>query len=116
MKIGYVYCFDSFCARIIQDDKYSLSPAYDLVPVLMVFPQDEMALSLNGKKKNLTKNDFFKFGLYMGIDKKVILNINNSIYKKKDEMISFIDNSILNSEEKNKFKNFILNRVEELFS
>ena len=51
----------------------------------------------------------------MGIDKKVILNINNSILNKKDDMINFINNSILN-EEKTIFVNFISNRMEELFS
>ncbi len=38
----------------------SLSPAYDLVNTLLVNPADEeeLALSINGKKKKLRKHDF----------------------------------------------------------
>ena len=36
---------------------YKIAPFYDLVPVLMVVKQEEMALTVNGKEKNITKND-----------------------------------------------------------
>ena len=47
-----------------QDDHYELSPAYDLVPVKVILPQDtdELALSLNGKKNKLKEIDFITFG------------------------------------------------------
>lgn len=45
------------------DHGYVLSPAYDLLPVNLVFPadQDETALTLNGKKKNIRWKDFLAF-------------------------------------------------------
>lgn len=46
------------------DGHYELSPAYDLVPVNIIMPEDteELALTLNGKKKHLKRVDFERFG------------------------------------------------------
>ena len=43
--------------------RYVLSPAYDMLPVNVVVPEDpeQMALTVNGKKRNLRRNDFLKF-------------------------------------------------------
>ena len=51
--------------------EYILSPAYDLLPVNVIMPEDleEMALALNGKKAHLTKNDFLAFAAACGIDR-----------------------------------------------
>ena len=42
------------------DGAWNLSPAYDLVPVQILLPSDheELALTLNGKKRRLTAADF----------------------------------------------------------
>lgn len=96
-------------------DKYILTPAYDLVPVLMVFNQPEMALTINDKNKNLTINDFIKFGLYMDIEKRIINIINRELLSKKSKMIDFINNSILDDENKLKFIQFIEDRINGLF-
>ncbi len=49
--------------------EYTLSPAYDLLPVNLVMPEDseELALTLNGKKRKLHKNDFLKYAESCGI-------------------------------------------------
>lgn len=49
---------------------YRLSPAYDLLPVNVVMPEDkeQTALTLNGKKSNLRKNDFLIFAQRCGIE------------------------------------------------
>ena len=48
-----------------ENGNYELSPAYDLVPVKVVLPQDneELALMLNGKKNRLKRSDFDAFAL-----------------------------------------------------
>lgn len=96
------------------DGKYQLTPAYDLVPVLMIFNQDEMALSINGKRKNITKNDFYQFGLSMDIDKKFIDLIHNDFKKNRIKMNDFINHTDLNNEEKIKFINFINDNINKL--
>lgn len=43
--------------------QYVLSPAYDLLPVNIILPadQEQFALTMNGKKRNLRRGDFRKF-------------------------------------------------------
>jgi serine/threonine-protein kinase HipA len=50
-----------------------LSPGYDLLNVNLVFPKDqeEMALLLNGRKKNIHLRDFEALGTVLGIPEKV---------------------------------------------
>lgn len=46
-----------------ENGQYTLTPAYDLVPVKIILPADkeELALTLCGKKSNLKKDDFIRF-------------------------------------------------------
>ncbi len=48
---------------------YVLSPAYDLLPVNVIMPEDkeEFALTLNGKKNNLRRKDFLTFAKAAGV-------------------------------------------------
>ena len=94
-----------------KDGRYQLTPAYDLVPVLMVFNQEDMALTLNGKTKNLTKNDFYKFGQYLGIETRIITQINKEICDKKGEMFDFINKTDLSQDNKEKFIDFISKKM-----
>lgn len=54
-----------------------LTPAYDLLNVAIVNPKDdeELALTLNGKKRKLTRIDFETAMQSSGVDKKVVENI-----------------------------------------
>lgn len=97
-----------------EDGKYRMTPAYDLVPVLMVFNQEEMALTINGKNKNLTKKDFYAFGASMGIQKSILDFTHNSINKSKDKMINFINHTELSDQEKRKFIDLIEKRINEV--
>lgn len=51
---------------------YGLSPAYDLLPVNVIMPEDkeEFALTMNGKKIHLRRNDFLAFAETAGISGK----------------------------------------------
>ena len=76
---------------------YSLSEAYDLLPVKIILPQDneEMPLTLCGKKRNISKNDFVEFAERCGIStsaaKKIIINL----VKKKNKMIDVCQTSLM---------------------
>ena len=51
--------------------EYVLSPAYDLLPVNIIMPEDteQFALAMNGKKTNLRRKDFLIFAGECGIAK-----------------------------------------------
>ncbi len=51
--------------------EYVLSPAYDLLPINVVMPEDdeELALALNGRKANIRKKDFLIFAQECGFSR-----------------------------------------------
>jgi serine/threonine-protein kinase HipA len=57
--------------------RYTLSPAYDMLSTALALPEDkeELALTLNGKKRKLNRSDFEKSFARSGLDAKVARNI-----------------------------------------
>jgi serine/threonine-protein kinase HipA len=70
---------------ITRDRKISLSPAYDLInsTIAQKNTKEEIALPLNGKKNNLTKNDFFNYLAVekLGLNEMVINGIRQEFYQ-----------------------------------
>lgn len=66
-----------------------LSPAYDLLNVAIADPEDkeELALTLCGKKKKLTKEHFVNFGEDLGLSYKQIDRVFIRFQKNKSKMI-----------------------------
>lgn len=75
----------------------ALSPAYDLLNVNLVFPKDqeEMALLLNGKKKNIKLRDFEALGIVLNIPEKVRRNIYRKFQSFNAEVHNMINASFL---------------------
>lgn len=96
---------------LIEDKSIYLSPAYDLINVyLLMNDEEDLALTLNGKKKNITKNDFIEFGLNIGLNEKQITLIINNVISNADKMMSIICNSLLSKEQKFKYLKEISNK------
>mgnify|MGYP000766074072 FL=1 len=60
-----------------------LTPAYDLLNVSIINPKDdeELALTLNGRKKKLQREDFIRSADTLGIDRVVVERLINKYYK-----------------------------------
>ena len=65
---------------------YHLSEAYDMLPVNLVLPadKDQMALTLNGKNRNLHRNDFLILADNCGLDRKVAEKLIQVVINKRD--------------------------------
>ena len=92
---------------------YSLTPAYDLLATLIVMPEDteELALTLNGKKRKLQRKDFEKAILASGVSEKVIDNIAKKFRKAIIKWLDLIDVSFLPEDMKRQYKKLILKRL-----
>jgi len=95
---------------------YSLSPAYDLVSVKLAMPKDneEMALTLNGKKKKLNKSDFLKFAEFISVTQKSAENSIKKFKLKKQELIDFIKKSFLSDSSKKSYLDILNKRFQIL--
>ena len=96
--------------------EYVLSDAYDLLPVNIINPADteQTALTLNGKKRNLHRNDFLKFSESCDIDRKTAGRLIDKIIKQKDSYAKEVEQSFLNEEFKAKLKELIIQRITAL--
>lgn len=95
---------------------YTLSPAYDLLASELVVEGDdeELALTLNGKKKKLKRTDFELAMKNSGLDNKVIDNIFKKFKRLIPEWLLFIDNSFLPANIKTAYKNLIYQKSIQL--
>jgi serine/threonine-protein kinase HipA len=96
---------------------YMLTPAYDMVASgLMVKGDDEeLALTLNGKKKNIIKKDFLEPMTRFNIHAKAIENLFNKLLISVEKWHEFIDISFLPEEMKISYHEIIRERAERIF-
>lgn len=91
---------------------YVLSPAYDLVATKLVNPADdeEMALTLNGRKKKLRRSDFTVAFNTLKLDLKQQANIFRKMERAKKKWMEFVDISFVSDEFKEAYKALLQER------
>ena len=96
---------------------YILSLAYDMVASTLVVVGDteELALTLNGKKKKIKKEDFVEAMARFHVDNKAIENIFNKFKMSIDDWHKFIDISFLPDDMKSQFHDLIKERVYRIY-
>jgi serine/threonine-protein kinase HipA len=94
----------------------SLCPAYDLVPTTLVNPADteELALTLNAKKRKLKYSDFLAAYENGGLNKKVLDNTLELFVYAKPEMETVLEKSFVSDEFKTKYYSLIDSRYKQL--
>ncbi len=95
----------------------TLSPAYDLVNTALVNPADneELALTLNGKKRKIDRHDFMAAMNGLKITEKQQHNIFHKMVKGLPAWLEFIDMSFLSEDFKQKYTEIIRQRMQRLF-
>lgn len=92
---------------------YILSNAYDILPVNTVNPADteQMALTLNGKKRDLRRNDFLKFADACGLDRTVAGRLIDKLIRDSKQFPILAERSYLTDSLKEELKSLIIDRV-----
>ena len=90
-----------------------LAPAYDLVATALINPADkeDLALTLNGKKKKINRNDFIAAFRTLNLDPKQQENIFRKMIRAKAGWMDFIGISILSDD----FKERLMTIIEQRF-
>lgn len=93
-----------------------LSPAYDLLSTFLVNPKDDedLALTLNGKKKRLKRHDFEVAFRNMRLDSRQQTNIFAKMENVQSKWLEFIQLSFLTPDFKEKFRELINERFDRL--
>lgn len=94
--------FSMICSN---KNKWTLAPAYDLLNVTIVNPDDteELGLTLEGKKKKLNRENFESLGLKLGLNKKQIEGVFKKLKNNKAIAIKWIKKSFLSIELQEKY-------------
>lgn len=93
-----------------------LAPAYDLLNVAIVLPEDreELALTLAGKKNKLKREHFEQFGKGLGLTDKQIHGAFKRIIKHKSKALEWIERSFLSGNKKRAYKEVVEARLKQL--
>lgn len=96
--------------------KYQLSRAYDMLPVNIIMPEDkeQLALTINGKKRNIHKKEFRLLAEACGIPSNAAEHMLKKICSKKDKFLKQIEEAYLSEEKKENVKELISERIEIL--
>ena len=99
-------------SMIDKGTKWSLAPAYDLLNVNLANPLDneELALTIEGKKKRLRKDHFERFGKDLDLNDKQIESVFKRFIKNKTIAYNWIDNSFLSDKFKERYKELLEKR------
>lgn len=97
---------------------YLLTPAYDLLNVAIANPKDqeELALSLSGRKTKLRLNDFLIAAKTMGVEEYVVLRLIEGLQKTLPKWQTLIRLSFLSEDMKMAYEELITSRLDRLQS
>ncbi|MGL4631316.1 MAG: HipA domain-containing protein, partial [Leadbetterella sp.] len=100
-----------------EDGKYTLCPAYDMLSTALVNPSDneELALTLNGKKSKLKYDDFLAAYSNAGLSKKLLDKTLENFYYCRLEMAEVVNNSFLPNDLKDAYKELLALRFKRFF-
>lgn len=95
---------------------YRLSPAYDMLPVNIVLPadKDQMALTVNGKKRNLHRKDFLVLAKTCQIPSAAAVHMIEMIISRKEILLEECDQSFLPGKDKESVKQLLEDRLNSL--
>lgn len=99
-------------SMILRNGQWTLAPAYDLLNAAIVNPGDteDVALTLEGIKRNLHWEHFRRLGKYLGLNDKQINGIAKRFRQKRSVALQWIDRSFLSEEYKEKYRNVLAER------
>ena len=95
-----------------ESGQYALSDAYDLLPVNVILPedQDQFALTMNGKKRNLRRKDFMVYAESCGISTKTAERLIQSVADRQNQYIELCRASFMPGDMKEKLEALMTGR------
>lgn len=103
----------NFSLYSTQKGIYTLTPGYDMLSTVIVMPEDneEVALTLGGKKRRIKRTDFEIAMNNSGLEDKIIKNSFAKFIKSIDKWCHFIDLSFLPNDMKEQYKTLLKAKV-----
>jgi serine/threonine-protein kinase HipA len=96
--------------------RFGLSGAYDLLPVNVILPEDEeeLALTLNGKKRSIRRKDFVAFAEKCGIPVRSATGMLDQLCFLEEDFLLHCGQSLLTDDLKVRVKELIQQRIDRI--
>jgi len=98
------------------DQGVLFSPAYDLLNINLIFPDDkeDLALTLDGRKRKIKRYNFDQFALNLGLTEIVRNNIYKEFSKQRIKIPDWINNSFLNVTYKERYLEIVNSKYNQI--
>ena len=95
---------------------FQLSKTYDMLPVNVIMPEDkeQLALTINGKKRNIHKKEFRILAESCGIPLNSAERMMKKVCSLKAKLFTQIEESCLSAEQKEQMEELISKRLDIL--
>ena len=92
------------------------SPAYDLLNVNLIFPDDkeDLALTLGGRKRKIKRSDFDQLAMSLELSETVRDNIYKDFSKQINQVQNMIDRSLLNEDYKKEYFRIYESKIKQI--
>lgn len=106
----------NFSIQTDLDGRIRLAPAYDLLSVNIIHPEDkeEMALTLNGKKNKISARDWKEFANIIALPKNVYQNTVKAFLQKIPALLQQIESYPFPNSFQKQYQHLIKNRVKRI--
>ena len=96
--------------------KFQLSEAYDMLPVNVIMPEDkeQLALTINGKKRNIHRKEFRLLAESCGISLSAAEHMIKKICSLEKKLLKQVDEAYLSEAQRGQMKEIISKRIEIL--
>ena len=106
----------NFSLLTTKENDIVLSPAYDMLSTEIAMPEDkdEMALTINARKRKLRRSDFNSLAKNLNIPTKAMENSYGKFSEKLNEVNKWIDISFLTDEMKKEYKSVVAENAKKI--
>lgn len=103
-------------SMINKNKSWDLAPAYDLLNVVIVNPEDkeELALTIDAKKSKFNRARFAKFGESLGLSSRQVQGTFNRLIRNKEKALRLIDISFLSEKYKQDYRDLLAVRYDRI--
>ena len=103
-------------SMINKNEEWILSPAYDLLNVAIINPDDdeELALTLEGKKKKLKREHFERLGKGLGLNDRQMDGVFGRFARNRSIAEEWVQNSFLSDDHKERYRDVLAGRYARL--
>jgi serine/threonine-protein kinase HipA len=95
---------------------WTLAPCYDLLNVKIANPEDqeELALTMWGRKRKFSRKDFLDYGAELGLTERQVERVFKRMEKQKSKALDFIQSSFLSVEMQEAYEGLLNERFERI--